>query len=1014
MTCKLHQLDLPARAPEQGSRFWRSFEELSGSGEFQSLLEREFPSQLAVWDDPVGRRNFLRLMAASFGLAGAVGCARPPVETIVPYVKQPELIVQGEPLYFASAAPRSGYGLGVLVESHMGRPTKIEGNPHHPASLGSTDPFTQAAVLGLYDPDRSQTVMRRGVIDTWDHFLTSLKETMSGLRARRGAGLRILTETITSPTLLGQVNRLLDVLPDARWYAYQPAGLDNVRLGARQAFSRSLEPIYRFDQADVVLALDCDFLLTLPGSVRYARDFTDRRRVREKPEMNRLYVAECTATITGAIADHRLPLATSALRRAALAIARRLGVRVPDASEEALDERWLSAVVSDLESHRGSSLVIAGEGLPPEMHALVAAMNDRLQNHGSTIQWIEPVDGTAGEQVGTLAELVDELNGGAVELLVMLGGNPVYNAPGELKFADALAKARQRVHLSDYYDETSFLCEWHIPAAHWLESWGDIRAFDGTATIQQPLIAPLYGGKTTHEVVAAITGQSDRSAYQLVQAQWQREFGDDFGSQWRHAVHNGVVPETRAATVDVELADLDFSSLVASAASEGTLEIEIRPDPTVWDGSLANNGWLQELPKPLSKITWDNVAYLSAATAERLGVRSEDVLTITVGNRAIQAPAWILPGQPHDCISLTLGYGRERAGRVGNRIGYNAYALLDRNGALQTSAQIAKAGRTHGLAVTQNHHSMDGRDIVRVTTLDRLTSGQSETAADKHEVEQLPSLYPDYDYGESPNAWGMVIDQTACIGCNACVVACQAENNSPVVGKEQVRVGREMQWLRIDRYYHSAEGDEHDLLAATVNPETYFQPMACVHCEKAPCEVVCPVEATLHDSEGTNNMVYNRCVGTRYCSNNCPYKVRRFNYLQYTDQETPVLKLLRNPDVTVRSRGVMEKCTYCIQRISAGRITSKKEGRAIADGEVVTACQQVCPTRAIVFGNLNDRKAEVRQLKSSPLNYGVLADLNTQPRTTYLARVVNPHDDLPPPSAAERKVDTPQQGATHS
>jgi molybdopterin-containing oxidoreductase family iron-sulfur binding subunit len=989
------------RADDNRATFWRSLDELANTDEFRNYVEREFPTQLAVWDDIAGRRNFLKLMAASLALAGVAGCTRQPQEAIVPYVLAPEELIPGKPLYFATTMPGSD-AIGLLVESHMGRPTKIEGNALHPASLGTTDLFAQASILGMYDPDRSQTIMRRGVIDTWDRFLTTLTADLQKRKADQGQGLRILTETVTSPTLAAQLESLLEDLPEARWHQYQPLHRDNVRAGAKLAFGKDVDTVYHFDQADVMLSLDADFLLQMPGHVRYARDFIAGRKS-ENP--SRLYVVESTPTNTGAMADHRLPLAPTAIAILAKRIAATAGIEganPPDEGVRGAPADWLTALIGDLKNAK-NALVVCGDGLPAEIQALVHAINQKLGG-ANVVSYIEPVAARPESHLQSLKELVQDLRDGKVETLVILGGNPVYNSPGELDFAAALAKAKLRIHLSEYFDETSRQCDWHIPAAHYLESWSDAKAFDGTTSIVQPLIAPLYGGKSAHELLAALAGQTSASAYEIVQAHWKKELGEeDFAQRWRRALHDGLIttrsvsegaPPLAPDSLEVEL-NLPPEVLAYDPPKARNLTIEFRPDPTIGDGRFANNGWLQECPKPLTKLTWDNAALVSPATAEELSIASGDLLDVSLDDRYVTAPAWIMPGQADGVVSLTFGLGRQHAGRVGTNVGYNAYYLLPADGLGFAFGTLRKADGKHAFALTQNHHSMEGRDIVRVKTLVQL---EHPTAPESHEEEHHPTFYniTAADREVQPNAWGMVIDQSACIGCNACVIACQAENNVPIVGKEQVSKGREMHWLRIDRYFHSAPDD-------LANPETYFQPMMCVQCETAPCEVVCPVGATVHDVEGISNMVYNRCVGTRYCSNNCPYKVRRFNFLHYTDDTTTSLKLMRNPDVTVRSRGVMEKCTYCVQRINVARIAAKNENRPIADGEVVTACQQACPTSAIVFGNLNDPQSKVVAAKKNTLTYGVLADLNTRPRTTHLPRVVNPHPDLPAPGASEAK-----------
>ncbi len=970
--------------------FWRSLEEAAAAPEFEKYLHREFPSQLAVWDDPVGRRRFLKLMAASLSLAGVTGCTRSPEEQIVPYVRSPEGIVPGQPQYYATAMPRGGYGYGVLVESHMGRPTKIEGNPEHPISQGGTDVFMQASILGLYDPDRSQTILHCGAIQTWNTFVKTMAAEMETFRKSKGAGLRILTGAVTSPTLATQLSELLKSFPEARWHTFEPAAPEAVHAGARLSFGQVVDTVFHFSKAQVVVSLDCDFLSALPGSLRYARDFIASRRVAtNNASMNRLYVAETTPTITGAMADHRIALNTVQVEILAEHILRQIKSDSPIAGSSdtaAIPAPWLTALINDLRQNQKTGLVCVGPGQSARVQSLVHAINEELGNVGRTITYHKPVTVEPPHANSTLHDLVTEMGAGHVQALIILGGNPVYNSPGALEFASQLKHVRLKVHLSEFQDETSSLCDWHIPAQHYLESWGDIRAIDGTASIIQPLIAPLYNGKSPHDILSVMLGQPGRSAYEIVQETWKKRLGpDDFTKRWRKAIHDGVVDDTQSEVVDITMQAA--TDRTTKPAVDQSWEIDFRPDPATWDGQFANNGWLQELPRPLSKITWDNMAAISPASAEKLNVSRGDLLEITIGGRVVSAPVWIMPGQADNCLSLTFGYGRTRSGQIGTGLGYNAFSILPADGNWTQDGTVRKTVGHQILATTQNHHSMEGRDIVRVTTLGDVQNSRP-TAADLH-AEAVPSFYPGFQY--EGNAWGMVIDQTACIGCNACVVACQAENNIPVVGKEQVAVGREMHWLRIDRYYHGQLD----------NPEIYFQPMMCVHCEEAPCEVVCPVAATVHDSEGTSNMIYNRCVGTRYCSNNCPYKVRRFNFLQFSDETTASLKLQRNPEVTVRSRGVMEKCSYCIQRISAARIDAKVEHLPLVpDGAVVTACQQACPTRAITFGNLAHDDSQVRKLKSSPLNYGVLGELKTLPRTTYLARVINSHPSLPIPGAA--------------
>jgi MoCo/4Fe-4S cofactor protein with predicted Tat translocation signal len=981
----------------QGQQFWRSLEELVETPEGQDLVQREFPEYAAQWHDPVSRRRFLHLMGASLALAGLGACTRQPEEKIAPYVQAPEGVVPGQPLFFATAMPCSGGALGLLVESHMARPTKVEGNPQHPASLGATDAFAQASVLSLYDPDRSQAVSNAGRISTWSAFLTVMSAALERQRLKRGAGLRVLSEAVTSPTLVQQFEALFRLFPLAVWHQYEPLASDAVRAGTRLAFGAALNPVYHFEQADVVVALDADFLAVGPARVRYAGTFAAHRLARRgQTAMNRLYVAEGTPSLTGAMADHRLPLRPSAVAGLASSLAQALGAITaseaqpgePEAASAAAGHaRWLQAAVHDLQQHQGRSLVLAGEQQPPAVHALAHAMNQALGNVGHTVAYTAPVATQAVDYIESLTTLVSEIAAGRVEMLVILGGNPVYTAPADLRFAEHMAQVPLRLRLGLYEDETSALCHWHIPEAHYLEAWSDVRAFDGTVSIVQPLIAPLYGGKSVHELLAVLMGQTPRSGYDLVREYWQSQYrGADFEQFWRTALHNGVVADTASPVHHVAEHQLRLAAPHLPAApmvAPGTLEIIFQPDLAVWDGRFANNGWLQELPRPLTKLTWDNAALLSPATAARLGLRNEEVVELHYQGRTVRAPVWIMPGHVDEAVTVPLGYGRWRTGRVGTGVGFNAYALRTSVSPwFDTGLTLRQTGERYPLVTTQQHHSMEGRHLVRVDTHEHFLTHPHFVHDMGHEPAADLTLYPAYPHTDY--AWGMAIDLNACIGCNACVIACQAENNVPIVGKEQVGRGREMHWLRIDRYY---QGAAH-------NPETYHQPVMCMHCENAPCEVVCPVAATTHSAEGLNEMVYNRCVGTRYCSNNCPYKVRRFNFLQFADDRTPSLKLLRNPDVTVRTRGVMEKCTYCVQRINAARIQAKKETRSIRDGDIVTACQAACPTQALVFGNINDPTSQVSRLRTEPHHYGLLADLNTRPRTTYLARLRNPNPGL--------------------
>jgi len=982
-----HALDLASirasLAGTSGAAYWRSLEELANTDAFQEYLHREFPEAASEFTDPVGRRQFLKLMGASLALAGVSACTKQPAEVIVPYVRAPEDIVPGRPLFFATAVTLGGYATGVLVESHEGRPTKVEGNPEHPASLGATDLFAQAQILALYDPDRSQTLKQQGDIRTWSAFLGALRGVVEAKRAGRGDGLRILTGTVTSPTLARQMAEFLAAFPAARWHQYEAAGRDSVRAGAQLAFGAVVDTRYAFDKARVVVSLDADFLGTMPGAVRYIRDFAAARRVRgESGGMARLYAVESAPGSTGAKADHRAALRPAEVETFARALAAALGV--PGAARSSVPvagQKMLEAAAQDLLASQGASIVVPGDEQPPAVHAVCHAINGFLGNTGVTVLHTDPVASAPLSQLQSLRELVDDIDGGKVDALLVLGGNPVYDAPSDFRFGEALKKVAFTARLGLYEDETSAACQWHIPEAHALEAWSDARAWDGTASIVQPLIAPLYGGRSAHDLLIGLSQAPGRSAHDVVRETWTRAAAAagalDAEQYWRTALHDGVVKGSAFPLKTVAAGNV-FAAIGPPSPGAAGLELVLRPDPTIGDGRFANLGWLQELPKPFTKLTWDNTVQLSPATAHRLGIRNEDVLEVAAGGRTVTGPAWIVPGQADDTVAVHLGYGRTRSGRVGDGVGFDAYRLRTSAGMWAAAGATVKAtGRRARLASTQLHHDMDGRAIIRAGTLDQYRRHPHFVHEMEHEPPKTLTLYPAHAY--EGYAWGMAIDLNACVGCNACVVACQSENNIPVVGREQVAKGREMHWLRVDTYYKGpAEA-----------PEAYHQPVMCQHCENAPCEVVCPVAATVHSDEGLNDMVYNRCVGTRYCSNNCPYKVRRFNFLLYQDWETPSLKMARNPDVTVRSRGVMEKCTYCVQRITRAKIASEKEDRLVADGEIVTACQQVCPAEAIVFGDINDPASRVSKLRAEALNYSLLGELNTRPRTTYLAALKN-------------------------
>ncbi|MGH9741801.1 MAG: TAT-variant-translocated molybdopterin oxidoreductase [Candidatus Acidiferrum sp.] len=1015
-----HKLDLAAvRAKlreKSGKQYWRTLEELADDPHFEELLHREFPRQASEWDETVDRRDFLKLAAASLALAGISGCERGPAQLLVPYVKQPDGMILGKPLYYATAMPFGADAVGLLVTSHEGRPTHVAGNPDHPSSMGGTDVIAQSSVLNLYDPDRAETVTNLGEIRTWVDFQRAAQVLAESVVPSNGASFRILTGTVASPTLAAQIEKVLKQIPGSKWHQWEPAGSDSAREGAKLAFGRYVSTVYRPEKADVFLSLDADFLASGPGHIAYMNAFYRRRKLSGPSDsMNRLYVVEPTPSVTGSSADHRLPLRSSEIEQFARGLAALVGLGGSGTLSPAA-QKLLDAVASDLQKHRGSSLVVAGEFQPPAVHALAHAINAALGNVGTTLYYTEPVEANPVNQLESFTELCADMDAGKVQTLVMFGSNPVYDAPHNFDFPSKLKKVATSVRLSSHFDETAEYCQWHIAESHFLETWGDARSFDGTVSVIQPLIAPLYHSHSAFEVLAAFTDNPNQSAYDTVRDRLNSLAGSsDPEKFWRKTLNDGVIANTAYVPISVA-PKFSVSSLpVTQTAAAGELEFIFRPDSNTYDGRYANNGWLQELARPVTKLTWDNAALVSPKTAERLALTQKvaarggehgqiisNVIDISISNSKVTAAAWILPGQAEDVVVLPLGYGRKNAGYTGTNKGFSAYEVRVSDALWSTTAStgsIKKTGGEYPLACTQYHFNIEGRKILSTGTLEEYRKNPSFAHEGDEQPPKSMSLYQEFAY--PGYAWGMAIDLNSCNGCNACVIACQSENNIAVVGKDQVMRGREMHWIRIDRYYaaktpsNDPSTDQDDVLE---NPDTFFQPVPCQQCENAPCEQVCPVGATVHSAEGLNDMVYNRCVGTRYCSNNCPYKVRRFNFLRFQDWETPSLKLLRNPEVTVRSRGVMEKCTYCVQRINNTRINAEEQNRQIKDGEIVTACESACPAHAIVFGNANDPKSRVAILKAQTRSYALLGELNSRPRTTYLAAVRNPNPELPAPA----------------
>lgn len=977
--------------PQRNGKFWRSLDQLANTEAYQRSVDDEFPDREGLLN--LDRRQFVGLLGASTLMASLVGCRRLPQEKIIPYVKTPEGSVSGINQYYATSVSLGGFAHGILAESRSGRPGKLEGHPGHPSTLGSSDPFIQGSLYDMYDPDRSKSVYHNGQLSSWTEFAKAIAKALAEVESSH---VVLLTEQTTSPTELAMIQKFISKHQGASWFQWDPVNKDNELEGLKAAFGQAVTPVYDYTKAKVILSLDDDFMTFGPGRVRYTRDFSAGRIVDSKdPVMNRLYAIYSASSTTSAAADHGLGVKPSQVHE----LAAKIAAVVQGTAATGDHAEWINAVGADLKAAGAGALVTAGAHQPASVHAIAHGLNALLGAVNSTVKYLPRLGGGAESMSGSLNDLMVAIKAQAVDLLIILGGNPVYNAPGDSGFAEAVSSIKSVVHHGIWRDETGHAAGWHTPEAHYLECWGDGVAYDGTPTLQQPLIAPLYVGKSKIEFLDILCGGA-RSGLDIMKEEVYKGYETKPGA-WDKFVHDGM-RQVEVAPVAVNQLATAFST--TSQIKGGELEIVILPDPTVYDGRFANNAWMQELPKPMTSLTWDNAVQLSPKTAAKFGVIDQDIVEVAANNSRVQGPVKIVPGQADDTVVVHMGYGRTKGGTIctatsgtmpvtntmgGKGVGFNAFPLLSMKGAIG-EATITKVGGQWILASVQTHHSMEGRDIVRSASLEDYKKDPSMHPHGVHHHESSLYNYTE-EFSEGQQRWAMTIDLSLCTGCNACTIACQAENNIPAVGKEQVQRGREMHWIRIDRYYVGEP--EHPT-------ETVFQPVACMHCEIAPCEPVCPVAATVHSREGLNQMVYNRCVGTRYCSNNCPYKVRRFNYINFNDKvDKPSITLLNNPDVTVRGRGVMEKCTFCVQRINKARIQGKKsgEGKVPTDG-VVTACQQACPTNAIVFGDWADPKSAITKSKANPRNYDLLPEVNTKPRTSYLGRVRNINPALAGPA----------------
>lgn len=982
--------------------FWRSLEERTdpgsveavGSDVVRGIVSRDELLQL-------DRRRFLTLSGAIGALAGVEGCIRRPVEKIMPYTDAPEGVNPGVPNHYATTVSRRGESLGLLLTSHEGRPTKVEGNADSPASLGATDLWAQASILDLYDADRARQPSRGATPRSFGDADAFLAGRVEALARGGGQGLRVLAQPTDSPTFLALRERVLARFPQAGFHTYAPLTDANSVAGARIAFGQPLQPDPHFESARVILSLDSDFLMTETGSVVAARRFASGRRMGSSTDpMSRLYVVEPVLSVTGANADHRLPLAGQAVGRYAAALAAELvkshkldlgtvGTSVAGAPRTGIPDAWITSVARDLVEHRGACLLVAGARQPAAVHALVHALNRALGASGKTVAYLPVHDAGARDPFEDVRTLTADMSAGRVDTLLILGGNPAYDAPADVGFVAALAKVPNSVRFGAYFDETSEHCVWHVPRAHELEAWGDHLGRWGYYAPQQPLIAPLWGGRSDIEVLGQLAGEANWRGHELVRATARSRGVAPDDQAWNALLQMGIHQGDGSPVVgspmlrEAEIAAAVPSLLEATTGAIG-LEAVFVADNKMLEGSVANNAWLLELPDPITRIVWDNAALIAPSTARELGVASGDIVALTLGTASIEVAVWVQPGQAPGSVGLPLGWGRRRAGRHGSGKGFDVYPLRTSEAPhFAAGLKLERRGATHRFSQTQEHDRMEERPLAIERTVGDYAKQPNFGQVDSPDPSVGP-LWKTVDYSKGYQ-WGLVIDMNACVGCNACVLACQSENNIPTVGKVQVGRGREMHWLRIDRYYLGHED----------NPDVAFQPVACQQCEEAPCENVCPVSATSHSPEGLNDMAYNRCIGTRYCANNCPYKVRRFNFFNYNLDIPESQKMQYNPKVSVRFRGVMEKCTYCVQRIESAKIAARREDRAVRDGDIRTACQQACPAQAIVFGDINDPESAVSRARRTDRNYALLAEIGTRPRTRYLGKLRNPNPEMP-------------------